>query len=110
MATTTSEPTAFCRLIKGGYRLRTDGETLWVSPSAGMSEGMRADIAEHKRELIAQTLWWGIWRELEARKRRLPERTDGEEWTALLRAYELLSLALGPDVTAQLEQLSLVPA
>jgi hypothetical protein len=99
------EGTLFGRLHVAGYDLRTDGETLRVSPSAGLTAELRREIAGHKAELIACTLWWGIWRELEASRERLPERPEGERWEVLLTAYERLSLALPPEVVEQLELL-----
>lgn len=96
-------PTLLTRLAEAGYRVRTDGETLWVSPSANIPSGLRLEIAQHKAELIASVLYLRIWRELEASKARLPERTDTEEWTVLLKAYGALSLALGDETTEQLE-------
>jgi hypothetical protein len=98
-----SETTLLTRLTEAGHRVRTDGETLWVSPSATIPSGLRAKIAEHKHQLIAQVLYLRIWQELEQRRARLPDRTDAAEWEVFLRAYEALSLALGAGQTDQLE-------
>jgi hypothetical protein len=97
-----SEATLLTRLTAAGYRVRTDGSTLWISPS-GLPSGLRLEVSEHKAELIASVLYLRIWRELEARRARLPDRTDTEEWLVLLKAYEALSVALGAGVTDQLE-------
>lgn len=103
--------TLFARLLADGFALRTDGETLRVSPAANLGADLRAEVAAAKPELIAQTLYLTIWRELERRaderRGRLPARTDDPDWLVLLAAYERLALALGEDVVAQLE---LVPA
>ncbi len=77
--------------------------TLWVSPAATIPSGLRLEIAQQKAELIASVLYLRIWQELEARRARLPERSDDAEWEVFLRAYEALSLALGADTTDQLE-------
>ncbi len=98
-----SDATLLTRLTEAGYRVRTDGVTLWVSPAETLSSGLRLEIAQQKAELIASVLYLRIWQELEARRVRLPDRTDTEEWLVLLHAYEALSPALGAGVTDQLE-------
>jgi hypothetical protein len=98
-----NEETLLTRLAGLGYRVRTDGETLWVSPSGSIPSGLRLEIAERKHQLIAQVLYLRIWQELEARRERLPERTDTDDWLVLRKAYEALSVALGAGQTDQLE-------
>ncbi len=100
-----------------GFRLwieARDGPlTLRVAPASALSDEDRAAIRVHRDELLATLAFARVWavltNALERRRRgRLP--LHSKDFREALMAYERLSTALGPDVTAQLEQLSLVPA
>ncbi len=104
----------YADLIGRGFRLRVvGGDMLRVTPAAMLSDEDREAIRIHKPDLLACTTFCLVWailtNALERRRQgKLPLHSK-DFWEALM-AYERLSLALGPDVTDRLEQLSMVPA
>jgi hypothetical protein len=98
-----------------GFRLwieaQADGPLLLrVAPASALLADDRAAIRVHRDELVAMVAFSRVWailtNALERRRAgKLP--LHSKDFREALVAYEQLSTALGPDVSAQLEQLAL---
>jgi hypothetical protein len=80
-------------LQRMGFALSADGDTLWVSPSHGLTEDLRARIRAHKEELI------GLLTSSAG-----PAAPEADEWStapALVTLWQCrhlgATLTLGPD-------------
>ena len=103
----------YADLIRRGFTLWTDCETLRVSPASALTPEDREAIRAHRAELIACAAFVVVWEGLTRagdkwKDRRMPATC--KEFKAGLAAYEKLAAALGSDATDRAEQLALVPA